>query len=72
MINRSVSVDFDVPKIVRNTMASVEESFEADGEYGPFMDWVSSLDNVCKECYVNGAITKRQWETIMSRYPMEE
>lgn len=69
MIDQSVTIDFPVPPIIKNTMEDVEQAYNESGEYGPFINWVDTLDNVCKECYVTGAITKKQWDTIMSRYP---
>ena len=69
MIDKSVVIDFPVPKIITNTMQDTEDAYEEDGEYGPFVNWVQTLDNVCKECCVTGAITRKQWDTIMSRYP---
>lgn len=61
--------DFPVPRIVLNTMEDAEAALEREGsELGSYMNWLDTLDNVCKECYVTGAITKEQWHTIMERY----
>ena len=62
------SYNFRVPVIVRNTIEDTETALAEDGEFGPFLNWVDTLDNVCKECYVTGAITKNQWNLIMKRY----
>ena len=60
MIYKDIVIDFP--------LEDTEKAYEEDGEYGPFLNWVDTLDNVCKECYVTHGITKAQWKKIMSRY----
>lgn len=67
-MNLSKKFDFPLPAIIKNTIEDLEASLREDGEYGPYLNWVDTLDNVCKECYVTHAITRSQWEEIMSRY----
>lgn len=71
MVDESVVIDFHVPVEVTNTMQDVEDAYKKDGELGPFLNWVDTLDVLCKNCYAAGAITKKQWDKIMSRYPLE-
>ena len=63
-----IDIDFPIPLLVKNTMEDTENALKEDGELGPFLNWVETLDNVCKEAYVTGLLTKKQWEYIMSRY----
>lgn len=69
-LNLDVVIDFPIPAIIRNTMEDTEAALREDGELGPYLNWVNTLDNVCKECYVTHAISRSQWERIMSRYPI--
>jgi len=71
-IRKDVVIDFPLPELIRNTMMDTEKAFEEDGEYGPYMNWVDSLDNVCKGFYAGGVITKKQWDLIMSRYQLDD
>lgn len=66
--NADLIHDENLPLIIRNTMMDTEIALKEDGELGPYLNWVDSLDNVCKECYVTHGITKSQWDDIMSRY----
>lgn len=72
MVDKSVVIDFPVNKTITYAMNETEKAFEDGGEYGTFMDWVDVLDNVCKEAYVSGQISKKQWDTILDRYPIGE
>lgn len=62
--------DFPIPEIIKNTIEDTEASLQEYGELGPYLNWVDTLDNVCKECYVTHMISKSQWDEIMSRFPL--
>ena len=68
MINDDITIDFPLPAIIRNTMEDTDAALRDYGELGPYIDWVDTLNNVCKECYVSRIITRAQWKTIMSKY----
>ena len=67
-INYDEIVGFSLPAIIRNTMEDTDTALWEYGELGPYLNWVETLDNVCKECYVTHVITRAQWDKIMSRY----
>ena len=68
--NYDKMVGFHLPTIIRNTMEDTDASLQEYGELGPYLNWVETLDYVCKECYVTHAITHEQWDKIMSFYPL--
>lgn len=68
-INDSIKIDFDVPRLVANTMQEAEEA-DLNNEIGEYYGIADVLDVICKECYVNGLLTKKQWDTITERYPV--
>lgn len=66
-INDDIEIDFPVSKTMRNTMDEAEElDLEQSSEYAAVAD---ILDVMGKEAFVNGLITKAQWDKICERYP---
>ncbi len=70
MIKIDKNFDFPLPLIVKNTIEDTELALLEDGQLGPYLNWVDTLDNVCKECYVTHQISRSQWKEIMSRFPI--
>lgn len=66
-VREDVILDFKMPTILKNTIADVEEA--SMGEDTGYDNWVDTLDYLCKELYVEGAITKEQWDLVMKRFP---
>lgn len=66
-INDDIKIDFPISKAMRNTMDEAEAlDLEESCEYSAVAD---ILDVMGKEAYVNGLITKEQWDRICERYP---
>lgn len=66
-INDAIKIDFEVPRTLRYLMEEAEEAdLKNDGSY---LDFADTIDVVSKNCYVVGAITRSQWDTIVRRYP---
>lgn len=69
-INEKISIDFKVPKDIFEMMQDCEK-FDKDENYGAYESFASFLTGVlCKEAYVKGHITKKQWEIIERRYEL--
>lgn len=68
-INDNIKIDFAVnSKSIKNLMTICEEADKEDN-YGKYEAHASLLtDTVCKEAYVVGDLTKKQWEKFESRY----
>lgn len=68
-INGDISIDFKVPKDIEQLMNECELCDKED-DYPKYMNLAEYLVYViCKEAYVVGHLTKKQWETIEKRYP---
>lgn len=67
-VRDSIKIDFPVSKTMKNTMEEAEQFDLADNqaEYSAVAD---VLDLMGKEAFVNGLITKEQWDKICERYP---
>lgn len=66
-INDDVKIDFPTSKVMQNTMNEAEELDLA--ESGEYADVSDALDLMGKEAFVNGLITREQWDKICMRYP---
>lgn len=66
-INDEVKIDFKVSVAMKNTMEEAEQlDLEENPEYAAVAD---ILDVMGKEAFVNKLITRKQWDTIVERYP---
>lgn len=66
-VNDAVKIDFPISNVMQNTMDEAEMlDLEENTEYSAVAD---ILDLMGKEAYVNGLITKEQWDKICMRYP---
>lgn len=66
-INNDVKIDFSVPMALQELIDMAEEADQA-GSIGKYYAYVDAIDTTAKNCYASGAITKKQWETILNRY----
>lgn len=67
-INYDIQIDFPLPRVLKNTMDEAEELDEAENiEY---IHVANAIDVCAKEAYVNGLITKDQWDRLLLRYPI--
>lgn len=66
MINKSVIIDFDVLESVQYLMDECE-SLNIEGNPA-YYNYAETLGYLCKEMYVEGKMTKEQWDTIERRY----
>lgn len=71
-INKEIIIDFPLPRVIKNTMEDTENAYAEGGEYGAYMNWVDTLDNVCKIYVTEGVLSQKQWDIIMSRYQLED
>lgn len=65
-IRDDVIIDFKVPKSIANLMLSLEE-LDKDEDYG-YCNYYDALDDLAKECYIQGALTKEQWDRLLEKY----
>ena len=65
-INDDVKVDFPVPKLVRDKIEELEKLDHEENDL--YWDNCEYLDDTCKMMYMEGAMTKKQWDTVVSRY----
>lgn len=65
-INDEVKIDFPLPKILQY---QIEELEELDGKKDYlYFDRCDDLDIDAKNLYVEGVITKEQWNKLITRY----
>lgn len=66
-VNEDIKIDFPISEGMKNTMEEAEQlDLEESVEYAAVAD---ILDVMGKEAFVNGLITRKQWDTIVERYP---
>lgn len=65
-INDDVKIDFPIPKILQDKVEELEK-MDQEGDYCYF-DVCEYLDDDAKEFYVQGKITKTQWDKLVTRY----
>ncbi len=65
-VRDDIVIDFKVPKIIENLMLDLEE-LDKNEDYG-YCNYFEGLDNLAKESYVQGLITKEQWNILIKRY----
>ena len=65
-INDEVKLDFPLPKILQNKIKLIEKLDAEQNEL--YFDECGYLDDDAKNLYAEGAITKKQWELIVTRY----
>lgn len=61
-----VKIDFPVPNIIQEDIDKLEKLDRENCDL--YFDYCEVLDDTCKVFYMNGTITKKQWDTIVSRY----
>ena len=67
-INDEVKIDFEVPKLLKNTMDKAEELDRIGHvEYTAVAD---QIDVICKGYVTTGHMTEEQWDIVVSRYPV--
>lgn len=65
-IDESIIIDFDIPKIMTNLILDMEQLDEEEN-YG-YLNYCDALDDMAKEFYVQGKLTKAQWDTLVRKY----
>ena len=65
-INDNVKIDFSLPKILKDKVIELEK-LDKDKDYRYF-DVCEYLDDDAKGYYVEGKISKKQWDMLVSRY----
>ncbi|WP_026658068.1 hypothetical protein [Butyrivibrio sp. AC2005] len=66
-INEKIAIDFEIPKDIIPTVEICEElSKQNNWGYDEYADFL--IDNLCKEAYRQGHITKKQWDALAERY----
>lgn len=65
-IKEEVEIDFKVSKVMKNMMEECEK-LDLEEDYAYF-NYCETLGYMCKEAYVQGKMTKKQWEIIEERY----
>jgi hypothetical protein len=58
-----------VPKILQSLIDEAEEADLADN-FGSYENIADTIDVYCKNFYLDGKLTKKQWNIIMSRYKL--
>ena len=67
-IDDTVKIDFHVSKDIKYLM-DISEKADLEDNYGAYENFVNCLLYTnCKEAYVQGHMTKEQWETMERRY----
>lgn len=65
-IDDSVVLDFDIPEDIKPVLNECERLNRL--ENAGYFNWADALSNFCKEAYVQGHMTRNQWEQIDRRY----
>ena len=68
-INDDIKIDFEVSKVIENTMREAEEA-DLAGDLGEYNGIVDGLDMLAKEAFVCRKITREQWDKIVNKYQM--
>lgn len=67
-IDNSIAINFPVPRDIKYLMDKCEK-YDAEANYGAYENYANALCFVVsKEAYVQGHLTKEQWEMIERRY----
>lgn len=61
-----VKIDFPVPKTIQDKIDELERLDQENNDL--YFDNCEFLDDACKFLYLEGIISKKQWDTIVSRY----
>lgn len=65
-IDESIVIDFDMPLIMKNLILDMEKLDEKE-DYG-YLNYCEALDDLAKEAYVQGWLTKAQWNMLVRKY----
>ena len=66
-IREDIIIDFPLPPTLQNDIKEAEElDLAGNIEYSCVAD---AIDVLCKDYVANGIFTKKQWETVVSKYP---
>lgn len=66
-INDQVKIDFEVPEPLFHLMEDAEVAdMKKDGSYDNYAD---AIDIWAKNYYADGVLSKKQWDTLVRRYP---
>ena len=65
-IKHDIQIDFPLPKIALNLIADLEE-MDRNEDYA-YYNFAEALDCLAKEMYVQGDITKAQWDLLCQKY----
>lgn len=65
-IDESIVIDFDMPLIMKNLILDMEKLDEEE-DYG-YLNYCEALDDLAKEAYVQGWLTKAQWDMLVRKY----
>lgn len=65
-INDEVKIDFPLPQILQDKVIELEQ-LDSEMDYFYF-DVCEYLDDDAKLFYVDGVITKEQWDKLITRY----
>lgn len=67
-INDDIKIDFEVSKLLKNTMEEAEELDRIGSvEYTAVAD---AIDVICKAHVTSGHMTEEQWDIVTARYPV--
>lgn len=67
-INEDIIIDFKVPSILQESI-DIAEKADDENNIGLYYIYADNIDVVAKNCYVDGALTKEQWNQLTKRYP---
>lgn len=67
-VNDDYKIDFHVPGFLKELMDKAEDA-DMNGQMGLYLALADAIDTQAKNCYVEGILTKYQWEYIVARYP---
>lgn len=65
-IDKSIVLDFKIPKDIQYILDLCEQ-LNDQHDYAYF-GWAEGIDDVCKEAYRRGHMSKKQWDLILRRY----
>ncbi len=72
-VNYDVKIDFEIPSItLLNTMRDAEAAdreIEVGNDEGLYDNLVEMIDVLAKLCVADGAMTNKQWDKLLMRYP---
>ncbi|MCI9596996.1 MAG: hypothetical protein HFE75_06830 [Firmicutes bacterium] len=65
-IDGNITIDFEMPLVMKNLILDMEK-LDEEKDYG-YLNYCDALDDLAKECYVQGRLTKEQWDRLVRKY----